>query len=87
MMNPVSEPACLLSAVGRSPDRPYFYEFRLEGPLDSKWSDWFDGLSLRVEGGETVLTGWVPDQSALYGLLERIRDLGMPLLSVVRQKK
>ena len=65
-------------------DRCYTYEVHLEGALDPKWSTWFEGLTMKVEGGETVLVGEVPDQPALYGLIERIRDLGLPLVSVKR---
>lgn len=61
------------------------YEIRIRGHLDSRWSDWFDGLSICLEdNGDTVLTGPVVDQAALYGLLKRVRDLGMMLISVVR---
>jgi hypothetical protein len=60
-----------------------FYEVRIKGHLDSHWSEWFDGLALtHEERGETILSGPVPDQAALYGLLNKIRDLGLPLLSV-----
>ena len=59
------------------------YEIRLEGHLDPRWAAWFDGLDL-VTGsdGTTVLTGPVVDQSALHGLLQKVRDLGLPLVSV-----
>jgi hypothetical protein len=60
-----------------------FYEIKIEGHLDSHWSEWFDGLALtHEERGETVLSGPVPDQAALHGLLNKIRDLGLPLLAV-----
>lgn len=59
------------------------YQIRLKGHLDHHWSDWFDGLSLaHMEDGTTLLTGSVVDQAALYGLLIKMRDLGLPLLSV-----
>jgi hypothetical protein len=59
------------------------YEIRLEGHLDDRWAAWFDGLSLRHESdGTTVLHGAVVDQAALYGLLQKVRDLGLPLVSV-----
>jgi len=60
-----------------------YYEIRLKGQLDSKWKDWFGGLSIRLEdNGDTLLTGLVVDQAALHGLLKRVRDLGMTLVSV-----
>ncbi len=61
------------------------YEIRIKGHLGSQWTDWFEGLTIRLEeGGDTLLTGPVTDQAALYGLLKKVRDLGMPLLSVNR---
>ena len=61
------------------------YEIRFTGHLDSRWADWFDGLNVSHEpGGVTVLSGLISDQAALYGILERVRDLGLPLLSVER---
>ena len=59
------------------------YEIRLKGHLDDRWADWFEGMTLtREDNGETLLTGPVIDQSALHGLLKKVRDLGMPLISV-----
>ena len=59
------------------------YEIRLKGYLDARWSAWFDGLSLQYEpDGTTVLRGCVVDQAALHGLLRKVRDVGLPLLSV-----
>jgi hypothetical protein len=68
-----------------NPEQPVHYEIRIEGHLSGQWTDWFDGLTVSPqEGGETCLTGPVTDQAALYGLLKKIRDLGMPLVSVNR---
>jgi hypothetical protein len=55
---------------------------RLQGRLCPEWSEWLDGLAIRYEGNDTVLAGPLPDQSALYGLLIRLRDLGLVLLSL-----
>jgi len=63
------------------------YQIRIKGHLDPGWSDWFEGLSILLEdNGDTLLTGPVVDQAALYGLLRRVRDLGMPLISINRVK-
>jgi len=62
---------------------PEYYEIRIKGRLDQYWSDWFAGLSLtNLEGNETLISGLLPDQAALHGLLERIRDLNLTLISV-----
>jgi hypothetical protein len=59
------------------------YEIRLKGHLDDRWAEWFGGLTITLEdNGDTLLTGTVVDQTALHGLLKKVRDLGMPLLSV-----
>jgi hypothetical protein len=59
------------------------YEIRLQGQLDARWGAWFDGLSLSHPGdGTTVIRGSVADQAALHGLLQKLRDLGLPLVSV-----
>ena len=64
---------------------PTFYEIRVQAHIGESWSSWFEGLSLRHEdNGETVLCGPIEDQAALHGVLARIRDLGLPLLSVNR---
>ncbi len=61
------------------------YEIRLHGHLDHRWSAWFDGLTLSLEpDGTTVIGGDIADQAALHGLLQRVRDVGLPLLSVSR---
>jgi hypothetical protein len=66
-------------------DRPMVYQIRIEGHLGPQWADWFGGLSITLEdNGETLLTGLVADQAALHGLLRRVRDLGMPLISAIR---
>jgi hypothetical protein len=72
--NPTTEPRELM-----------VYQIRVTGHLDSEWSDWFEGLSITLEdNGETLLSGPVADQAALHGLLRKVRDLGLPLLSVIR---
>ena len=59
------------------------YQIRLKGHLSHLWADWFESLTVTCEeNGETLLTGPVVDQAALYGLLKKVRDLGMPLVSV-----
>ena len=61
------------------------YEIRLGGHLENRWADWFDGLSLTHQtDGTTVLHGEVVDQAALHGLLQKVRDLGLPLVSVAQ---
>lgn len=65
-------------------DKPWRCEFRIRGHLDDRWAGWFDGLTLtREDNGATLFTGHVPDQAAVYGLLRKVRDLGLPLLSLV----
>jgi len=62
---------------------PGWYEIRLQGRLDGRWASWFDGMSVDAgPDGTTVLRGPVADQAALHGLLGRLRDLGLPLISV-----
>ena len=59
------------------------YQIRIKGHLGREWTDWFEGLTITaLENGETLLTGPVVDQSALFGLLRKVRDVGIPLLSV-----
>lgn len=61
------------------------YQIRLQGHLGPQWAAWFEDLTITLEeNGETVLTGPVVDQAALYGLLRKVHNLGMPLLSVTR---
>jgi hypothetical protein len=68
-------------------DGPGFYEIRLKGHLDQRWADWFDGLQITLQAnGDTLLSGPVEDQAALHGVLKRIRDLGLPLVSVILAK-
>ncbi len=68
-----------------TPDQTAIYQIRIKGHLGSQWRDWFEGMTITLEeDGETLLTGPVVDQAALHGLLKRVRDLGMPLLSVNR---
>jgi hypothetical protein len=63
--------------------QPVIYQIRIEGHLSLQWTDWFDGLAITLEeNGNTLLTGLVVDQAALHGLLKKVRDLGMPLVSV-----
>lgn len=64
-------------------NEPELYEIRIKGHLDDRWTSWFEGLTLMFEdNGDTLLTGLVTDQAALQGLLKKVRDLGMPLISV-----
>lgn len=66
-------------------DKPFVYEIRVEGHLTDRWSDWFEGLSIHNEaGGETVLSGPIIDQSALFGVLNKIQALHLVLISVAR---
>ena len=65
---------------------PEYYEIKIKGQLDQSWSDWFANLQMtELEGDETLLSGMLPDQSALHGLLERIRDLNITLISVTSE--
>lgn len=67
------------------PNEPIVYQIRLQGHLSRQWAEWFGGLTITLEdNGETLLTGLVADQAALHGLLKKVRDLGMPLVSVNR---
>jgi hypothetical protein len=64
-------------------DQPMVYQIRIKGHLSPQWTDWFEGLTITLEeGGDTLLTGPVADHAALHGWFKKVRDLGMPLLSV-----
>jgi hypothetical protein len=63
---------------------PARYQIRVEGTLDQRWTAWFEGLQIASEGQQTVISGLLPDQPALHGVLNKIRDLGMCLISVHR---
>lgn len=65
------------------PSQKPYYEIHIKGHLDARWADWFNGLIItQEENGDTLLSGPVIDQAALHGLLKKVRDLGMPLVSV-----
>ena len=67
------------------PSQPMVYEIRVKGHLGCQWTDWFGGLTItREDNGDTLLTGPVVDQAALHRLLRKVRNLGMPLISVIR---
>ena len=69
------------------PDQPLVYRIRLQGHLGRNWTHWFGDVTITLEdNGETLLTGPVVDQAALHGLLRKVRDLGMPLISAIRVK-
>ena len=66
------------------PGQPLVYQIRIKGHLGREWADWFEGLALTaLDNGETLLTGPLVDQAALHGVLRKVRDVGLPLLSVV----
>ncbi len=65
------------------PNEPIVYQIRIKGHLGAEWTDWFEGLTITLkDNGDTLLTGLVVDQASLHGLLKKVRDLGMPLVSV-----
>ena len=68
------------------PSQPMVYQIRIKGHLGRQWTNWFSGLTITLDNGDTLLTGSVVDQAALHGVLKKVRDLGMPLLSVNREK-
>jgi hypothetical protein len=73
-----------VTGTSRRPGSDTWYEIRLRGHLDPRWSAWLDGMALIArDDGTTVVRGAVADQAALHGLLDRIRDIGLPLISVV----
>jgi len=75
-------------SYGREFDTQAVYQIRVKGNLDRKWSDWFDGLTITPQANrETMLAGPVANQAALHGLLAKIRDLGLPLLSCQRRER
>jgi hypothetical protein len=66
-----------------NPSQPVAYQVRIKGHLGREWTDWFEGLTITLEeDGNTLITGPIIDQAALHGLLKKVRDLGMPLVSV-----
>lgn len=70
---------------GTNPVQPMIYQLRIKGHLGRQWTNWFEGFTVRLEeDGHTLLTGPVVDQAALHGLLKKVRDLGMPLIWVIR---
>jgi hypothetical protein len=69
------------------PSQEMVYQIRIKGHLGREWADWFEGLAITLDdNGDTLLTGPVVDQAALHGLLRKVRDVGIPLISVVRVK-
>jgi hypothetical protein len=73
--------------IAPDPGQPMVYQIRIKSHLGPQWTDWFGGLTITLEdNGDTLLTGPVVDQVALHGLLRKVRDLGLPLISVTRVK-
>lgn len=70
---------------GRLYETPAFYQIRVKGALDQSWSDWFDSLTITQQHGETFLAGQVIDQAALHGILAKINDLGLTIISIERR--
>ena len=72
------------SGSATDPGRQPVYEIRIKGHLGPQWTDWFGGLAITLEAnGDSLLTGPIVDQAALHGVLKKVRDLGLPLISVV----
>jgi aminoglycoside 6'-N-acetyltransferase len=67
-----------------SSSRPARYEIRVDEALDGRWSEWFEGMHITTKGGETIISGPLPDESALHGVLAKVRDLGLHLIAVCR---
>jgi len=66
-------------------DKPGNYQVKVGGHFDHSWSDWFEGMAIKcMEDGTSLITGYIPDQSALYGLINRIQNMGIILISVIR---
>jgi hypothetical protein len=82
--DPPQQARAMSQELDPQPDsgQPTTYQIRITGRLDSQWEEWFEGLTITLDGGDTLITGPVVDQAALHGLLKRVRDLGMPLVSV-----
>lgn len=73
-LNPITDPSELM-----------VYQIRIKGHLGGHWTDWFEGLTITLEdNGDTLLTGPIVDQAALHGLLKKVRDVGIPLVSLIR---
>ncbi len=69
-------------------DKPHFYEIRVEGQITESWSEWFDGLSIRnAPNGDTILSGMIGDQAALFGILNKIMGLNLGLVSIRRTQQ
>ncbi len=74
-----------MGALTGGTDEPMVYQIRIKGHLDPRWADWFGDVTIALEdNGDTLLTCPVEDQAALHGLLRKVRDLGMPLISAIR---
>jgi hypothetical protein len=72
-----------LNSDNNDPGQPQVYQIRIKGHLGHQWTDWFEGLSIQLtDNGETLLTGPLIDQAALHGVLKKVRDLALPLVSV-----
>ena len=70
----------------KSSPKSYQFQVKVEGILENKWADWFDGMTISHEENNTILTGLLVDQAALYGLLKQVRDIGLNLISVTRSQ-